>query len=128
MKIAVFSLLLVCSVHSFAKGHDIIDQNTSLEVNKIFSDSYKPGLASLVDYIDKDNKVTSCIDNYVKKQLKSYSRIAQENLYGLIHNFDGVLSKLYGKKELPDDIPYSEKIELLARVQCEAYYKIGALK
>ena len=128
MKRIVFSLLLICSLNSFAREHISEPTITVLEIGKIFNTSYKPDIGTLVDYIDKEEKVSMCMEEYIKKQSKSYAKIAQENLYGLIHNFDGILSKIYGKKGVPDDIPYEEKVELLARVQCEAYYKIGALK
>jgi hypothetical protein len=88
----------------------------------------KQNTEALVDLIDKEEKVSACMQEYTKKQSKSYSKIAQDNLYGLIRNFDGIVAKIYGKKGLPDDIPYEEKIELLARVQCDAYYKMGILK
>ena len=76
----------------------------------------------------KEEKISKCVDEYIKKQSKSYSKIAQANLYALIHDFDSIVAKIYGKKGLPDDIPYAEKIELLAKVQCDAYYKMGVLK
>lgn len=77
---------------------------------------------------DKEEKITLCMEEYVRKQSKSYAKIAQSNLYNLLSNFDSIVAKIYGKKGLPDNIPYAEKIELLARVQCEAYYKMGVLK
>ena len=110
MRSFLFLLLLLCSLNSFADEPD----------------NYVEPIVT-VDAV-KEEKVSKCIDDYVKKQSKSYSKVAQANLYALIHNFDSIVAKIYGKKGLPDDIPYSEKIELLARVQCEAYYKMGVLK
>jgi len=52
----------------------------------------------------------------------------QDNLYNLIHNFDNIVSKINGKKTSLDNVPYVEKLEALAKVQCEAYYAIGVLK
>jgi hypothetical protein len=103
-------LLLFCSLSSFADEPD----------------NYVEPIPA-VDTV-KEEKVSKCIEEYIKKQSKSYSKIAQANLYDLINNFDNIIAKIYGKKGLPDDIPYAEKIELLAKIQCEAYYKMGVLK
>ena len=110
-----------------AKGNDAAEPViTSAQISGMLDD--KQNTAALVDLIDKEEKVSVCMQEYIKKQSKSYSKIAQDNLYGLIHNFDSIIAKIYGKKGLPDDISYEEKIELLARVQCDAYYKMGILK
>lgn len=85
-------------------------------------------IATPVENKDKELKISGCIKDYIKKQSRSYAKIAQENLYNLIHNFDDVLVKIYGKKPSYDDITHQEKIELLAKIQCEAYYKMGILK
>ena len=120
-------LLLVCSLNVLAKGNDAAEPViTSAQISGMLDD--KQNTAALVDLIDKEEKVSVCMQEYIKKQSKSYSKIAQDNLYGLIHNFDSIIAKIYGKKGLPDDISYEEKIELLARVQCDAYYKMGILK
>ena len=114
MRRLLLPLLLFCSSHLFAQvDSDIADQQIIPEITV-------PS--------DKEEKVSRCIEAYIKKQSKSYSKIAQANLYDMIHNFDSILSKIYGKKGIPDDIPYAEKIELLARIQCEAYYKMGVIK
>ena len=110
MRSFLFLLLLLCSLNSFADEPD----------------NYVEPIIQ-VDTV-KEEKISKCVDDYVKKQSKSYSKVAQANLYALIHDFDSIVAKIYGKKVLPDDIPYAEKIELLARVQCEAYYKMGVLK
>ena len=110
MRRLLLPLLLFCSLSSFADEPD----------------NYVEPIVP-VDAV-KEDKVSKCIEEYIKKQSKSYSKIAQANLYDLMHNFDNIIAKIYGKKGLPDDIPYAEKIELLARVQCEAYYKMGVLK
>lgn len=98
------------------------------EVSQIFDDTNSINLVGLSDLIDRQEKVDKCMDDYIKKQSKSYAKIVQNNLYDLIHNFDRITSKVYGKKPVQDDIPYEEKIEALARVQCEAYYTMGVLK
>lgn len=128
MRRILLSLLLIYSSNLLAKGNEVIVDPiiTSVQISRMLDDTQNT--AALVDLIDKEEKVSVCMQEYIKKQSKSYAKIAQENLYGLIHNFDSIVAKIYGKKGLPDDISYEEKIELLARVQCEAYYKMGVLK
>lgn len=101
---------------------------TPLQVHRLFVAEYSISTTGLLDIIDKEEKVEVCIRDYIKKQPKSYLRIAQSNLFDLMNNFDTVVSKLYGKKALSDNIPHEEKIEALATVQCDAYYKMGVLK
>lgn len=127
MRILIASLLLVCSINIFAKGNQAVQQEvlTPLQIGKMFIDENSKGLFNIVI---KEEKISTCVDEYIKKQNKSYAKMAQDNLYNLIHNFDNILSKIYGKKGIPDDMPYEEKLELLANVQCEAYYKMGVLK
>lgn len=110
MRSFLFLLLLLCSLNLFADEPD----------------NYVEPIMQ-VDSV-KEEKISKCIDEYKKKQSKSYSKIAQANLYALIHDFDSIVARIYGKKGLPDDIPYAEKIELLAQVQCDAYFKMGVLK
>ena len=128
MRRILLSLLLIYSSNLLAKGNEVIVDPiiTSVQISRMLDDTQNT--AALVDLIDKEEKVSVCMQEYIKKQSKSYAKIAQENLYGLIHNFDSIVAKIYGKKGLPDDISYEEKIELLARVQCEAYYEMGVLK
>lgn len=131
MRRIVFSLLLVCSLNSFAKGTDSLVELpviTEVQVSQLFDEQFLPSLNNLFDFVDREVKVTACVSEYVKKQSKSYSKIVQNNLYDLIHNFDRILPKIYGKKQAADEIPYEDKIEALGRVQCEAYYTMGVLK
>jgi len=85
------------------------------------------GLENELSNIIKQEKISACMLDYINKQSKSYSKIAQENLYNLMQNFDGIISYLYGKN-VPDNISYANKLEILASVQCELYYKMGVLK
>jgi len=131
MRRIVFSLLLVCSLNSFAKGTEPppeLPVITEVQVSQLFDEQFLPGIKDLVDFVDREEKVTNCVTEYIKKQSKSYSKIVQNNLYDLIHNFDRITSKIYGKKQSADEIPYEDKIEALGRVQCEAYYTMGVLK
>ena len=131
MRRIVFSLLLVCSLNSFAKGTEPLVELpviTEEQVSQLFDEQFLPGLKDLFDFVDREEKVAVCVSEYIKKQSKSYSKIVQNNLYDLIHNFDRITSKIYGKKQSADEIPYEDKIEALGRVQCEAYYTMGVLK
>jgi hypothetical protein len=131
MRSIVFSLLLVCSLNSFAKGTELppeLPAITEVQVSQLFDEQFFPNITDLVDFVDREEKITVCVSEYIKKQSKSYSKIVQNNLYDLIHNFDRITSKIYGKKQSADEIPYEDKIEALGRVQCEAYYKMGVLK
>jgi len=131
MRRIIFSLLIVCSLNSFAKGAEPLPELpsiTEVEVSRFFDEQFFPDIKVLVDLVDREEKVAVCVLEYVKKQSKSYSKIAQHNLYDLIHNFDRIASKIYGKNPQVDEISYEEKIEALGRVQCEAYYTMGILK
>lgn len=131
MRRIVFSLLLVCSLQSVAKGVEpipVLPIITEVQVSQLFDEQFLPDIKDLVDFVDREEKVSVCVTEYIKKQSKSYSKIVQNNLYDLIHNFDRITSKIYGKKQSADEIPYEDKIEALGRVQCEAYYTMGVLK
>lgn len=115
MKRILFSLLFICSSSVFA--------NSDIPV-EVAQDP----VAEVVDTSVKDAKIATCVVEYVKKQSKSYSRLAQENLYDLIHNFDRIVSKVYGKTPKQNDTSMEYKIMALAKVQCELYYAMGVLK
>ena len=122
-------LFLFCSVSIYEKGNDILSDIVSpYIVNSIYTSANIIDIKNLPDLVDQEEKVSVCINEYVRKQSRSYSKIAQDNLYDLINNFGIIMSKVRGKKPAIDDIPYTEKIEALARVQCETYYTLGVLK
>jgi hypothetical protein len=123
----ILSLLLVFASNAFAKPDVPVDLTTS-QVYQLFEEQFVVELKDLPDLVEKENRVASCVEEYVKKQSKSYAKIVQNNLYDLIHNFDKIVSRVAGKKSGKDDIPHEEKIEALAKVQCEAYNAIGVLK
>jgi len=130
MRRFIFILGLVISFSSNAKENGQVTESvplTSLQVHSLFKEENLT-IDVLPDLVEKEEKITTCVEEYIKKQSKSYAKMAQDNLYNLIHNFDRVASIIYGKKVLPDDIPLDEKIEALARVQCNAYYTMGVLK
>jgi hypothetical protein len=123
----ILSLLLVFASNAFAKPDTPVDLTTS-QVYQLFEEQFVVELKDLPDLVEKENRVASCVEEYVKKQSKSYTKIVQNNLYDLIHNFDKIVSRVGGKKSDKDDIPHEEKIEALAKVQCEAYNAMGVLK
>ena len=128
MRKIIFSLLLICSSNLLAKGNDIHVEVTPLRVYQIFEEQYKEDIKDLPDLVDREEKVSRCVNDYITKQSKSYSKIAQSNLYDLMNNFGSIVSRIYGKKKIEDDVPYEDKIEALAIIQCEAYYAIGTLR
>lgn len=127
MRRLLVTILLCCSLQAYAKSTDaILDQiYTPLQLGLLFEEK---DITGLPDLVDREEKIASCMREYIKKQSKSYAKTAQETLFSLMHDFDNIVSRIYGKKGLPDSITYEEKVELLARVQCEAYYKMGILK
>ena len=131
MRRIIFSLLLVCSLNSIAKVAEPLLELpaiTEVRVSQLFDEQFLPDIKDLVDFVDKEEKIVACVAEYIKKQSKSYSKIVQHNLYDLIHNFDRIASKIYGKKQSVDEISHEDKIEALGRVQCEAYHTLGVLK
>lgn len=125
MRRIIFSLLLLCSSALFAKEFDQLPEIVLLE---LFEEQQMVNIGDLPDLVDKEEKIADCVDDYIKRQSKTYAKIVKNNLYDLIHNFDRITSKIYGKKQEADDMSYEDKIGALAIVQCEAYYTIGVLK
>lgn len=129
MKKLLYSFLIFCSINAYAEGSDVIYSYSSVEAHRVFAERFiLPEIKSIPDVIDREEKVTSCITEYIENQSKSYAKIVQNNLYDLIHNFDNIALRIQGKKPTKDDTPYEEKIEALAKLHCEAYYAINALK
>jgi hypothetical protein len=113
LHIVTVLFLVSISCSSVAKEHDIFPEITPPTVQ--------------VDPV-KEAKIAECMEIYINLQSKSYTKIVQNNLYDLIHNFNSIVSKIYGKKKLIDETPYEDKIGALAKSQCEAYYVLGVLK
>jgi hypothetical protein len=128
MRRIIFSLLLVFSASSFADTYDLNIEFTPIEVIRLYDKDNEIKVDGLIDFIDKEIKISKCVEEYIRKQSRTYAKIVKNNLYDLIHNFDKIVSKIYGKKPSDDDISYDEKIEALGQVQCEVYYTIGTLK
>jgi hypothetical protein len=130
MKRLIFSLLIVFSSNVLAEQAAVVEEVlTTVQIARLFEEQNILDINNLPDLVDREEKVSKCVEEYIKKQLRSYSKIVQNNLYDLIHNFDRITSRIYGKKPAEDDgITHEDKIEALARLQCEAYYAIKVLK
>ncbi len=125
--------MVFCSLNAFANTREEIGFTeamvvTPVEVNRVYDEQNTISIVGLPDILDRQEKVEACMTEYIRRQSKSYAKIVQNNLYDMIHNFDRIASKIYGKKPGEDEISYEDKIEALARVQCEAYYTMGVLK
>lgn len=121
--------MLILSANLYAEDISIsVEQFTPIDISNIYDVTFSVDENTLTDFIDKEEKIDKCVEEYIKKQSKSYAKIAQNNLYDLIHNFNKITSKIYGKIPPKDDILYNEKIEVLAKVQCEVYYATKALR
>jgi hypothetical protein len=72
--------------------------------------------------INADNtaRIDKCVKDYTDKQMNSYSRKTQENLFNLLSKLTNGLSS--------GNMTYDEKIVILAKRQCELYNKMGLLK
>lgn len=116
------------SVNSKVIEPDVIAPMFPIDINRQFEKTATTSMSALFDLVDKENKVSSCVAAYIKRQSRSYTRQTQDNLYNLMNNFDNIISRLYNKQVAPDDITHNEKVEVLARIQCEAFYKMGILK
>lgn len=129
MRRIIFSLLVAFSINSYADSPgQNVETFTSIEISNLYDSSTSIDVEKLIDPIIKEEKINICVRDYIKKQTKSYAKVAQNNLYDLLHNFDKIASRINGKNPPEDEISFEEKIETLAKVQCEAYYAIGALK
>lgn len=125
MRKLLFSLLLVCSTDALADGAIIIVEPTvitPLHVMKLFDEqTNKSDIKGLSDLIDKEEKTAACVEHYVQKQSKSYSKKVQHTLYDLFH-----VRGLYSKGT--SSVDYTDKIRALGKVQCEIYYNMNILK
>ncbi len=138
MRKIIFSLLFICSLNAYAEDNypdeaeiaPIEIEITPTDINEIYSKNLQLNIIEFQDLIEKEEKVAACVSEYVTKQIKkTYAKATKQTLYELVNNFNGVVSRIYGpKKPVKDDIPYEEKIEALAKVQCEAYYNMRVLK
>ena len=134
MRTFVFYILLVFSLNIFAEEGEPMGPPepdiSPLQVSQIFDSSNTlDKKIKLVDLVAKEEKISICIDAYKEKQMKSWAKIPQTNLYEFLHNPERMNARIYGKKDkASDEVSYEEKIDALATLQCEAYYAIGILK
>jgi hypothetical protein len=134
MRRLTFSIiLLILSSNVFAKDEVVptaVEPDISvLQVSQLFDDTNKLGkITKYPDLVAKEEKIIICIAKYKEDQTKSWARIPQNDLYDLLNNFGKIAERIQGKKVTGDDIPYDEKLDALANVQCEAYYALGVLR
>ena len=130
MRKVLLSILIFYSLNISAKDINAYPATDilPLPVYQLFDDTIILNIPNSQDLAIKEDKINRCISSYIEKQTKSYSKITQNNLYDLINSFDRIISKIYGKKPDVDNTPYSEKIEALARSQCETYFYMDILK
>ena len=128
MKKILLLLLLIISATSYSKEFDVqVDSSNSVKDMITIVEKTIQVSDNIAPISEKEIKIKNCLEEYTKKQSKSYSKIIQNNLYDLIYNFNNILSKLYNGK-IKNDISFEEKIAMLSKIQCEAYYDLGILK
>ena len=73
MRRIIFSLLLLYSANAFSVEPESSAQSTftSLAVNAIFETQQVASIDGLIDFVDREEKISRCVDDYVKKQSKS---------------------------------------------------------
>lgn len=128
MRKLLFSLLIICSSVVIAKEPENTLTESASVTSVVTVEQTLPDLSLLQDQVDKENKVRVCMDEYIFKQSKSYAKIVKNNLYDLMNDFSRITSRIYGKKPEDDIISYEDKLEVLAKIQCEAYYALGIIK
>lgn len=130
MKKALLSILIFCSLNISAKDIDTYPAADilPLPVYQLSDDTIILNIPNSQDLAIKEDKINRCISTYIEKQTRYFSKITQNNLYDLMNSFDRIISKIYGKKPDIDNTPYNEKIESLAKTQCETYFHMGILK
>lgn len=125
----IFFLFIILSTNALAEEDvKLVDALSVIEISQLFDLQYFQKLDTLPDLVRKAEIINKCVNEYILKQSKSYYRIVQNNLYDMIHNFDKILPRINGKKVEKDSITHAEKIEALAKLQCDVYYSINILK
>ena len=84
--------------------------------------------AEMAQQRERESKISQCVKDYIEKQSRSSRQRVQRNLYDLLHNFDGVVSKLNNKRIIPDNTSFQERLEAVAKLQCELFYNSKILK
>lgn len=129
MKTTVVSLFLLAGLSATAQDTVPVHEPVhTVSAPDNADDGTTAGIEEMIKSLDKEAKISRCVEKYIKKESKSYSKIVQNNLYDLMHDFDRIASRLLGTKIPADNVPFSEKLAALAKVQCDAYYMLGNLK
>lgn len=126
--LVLFLLFLSFNTYADQPAWDISPTLGTLLNIKSFDETFTIDLQSLQDLISKDEKIKICMDDYIDKQSKTYTKVVKQNLYDLMNNVSSITSRIQGKKPLENGKTYTEKIEVLAKIQCELYYAINTLK
>lgn len=128
MKVVLVLLGLFLSFNVKAESDYQLYFYTELDVNNIHTDTLLIDTKKLPNIIKREERIELCVTEYIRKHSKSYTAIAKQNLYEMMHDFDRITSRIYGKKPAQDIVPLEEKIEAVAKVQCEVYNAMGILK
>lgn len=125
----VFLLFLIFSLNVHAEVDTPSIEVSTIQIAQLFDENVvQIDIKKLPNLVEREEKIESCVADYIKKQSRTYSAIVQNNLYDLLFNFERVIPRLYGKKQEADKVLLADKIEALARLQCEVYYSIRAIK
>lgn len=123
-------IFFLCLFLTNSYSQEIIDNKivTPIEISKIFDESTIYKLSNFLNLIEREEKVESCVVSYLDKKIRSNSKVTKQILYDLMRNFNRITLRIYGKKIESDNTSYEEKLKIVARIQCEAYYNMGVLK
>ena len=122
----IFALLLQYSVISLADTGEITH---AIEIDRMYRSEFDvKKFGRLPDPFYRKEIITRCVDRYVAQQSRTYAKRVQHNIYDLMKNIDKISAKVYGKPVPKEKTTYLEKLEVVAQVQCEAYYTMGVLK
>lgn len=109
-------------------GQSVTSDNIEiLYILKKFENTQNMDIRKLPDVLETETKISNCMVDYISRQSKSYAKRVQNNLYDLMYNFDGVIDKMLGKRQ-KENPSLDDKLETLARMQCDLYYKMGILR
>ena len=128
MKVVLVLLGLFLSFGVKAESDYQLYFYTEIDVNNIHVNALQVDTKKLLNVIKREERIELCISEYIRKHSKSYTAIAKQNLYEMMHDFDRITSRIYGKKPAQDIVPLEEKVEAVAKVQCEVYNAMGILK
>jgi hypothetical protein len=122
MCVRIIALILTITLSNIALADDLDDF-----IDNLYNTQQGQGDTKLNVDIDREAKIANCISKYIKDQSRG-SKSVKETLYDLNHNFDRITSRIHGKKAVGDNVPYDEKLNTLAKAQCNEYFEMKVLK